>query len=85
MDIKVPKYCENGLKFIWEDGFQIKCSVDEEKNVCIEANPAGLISLARHLLMLAQNEVPENEHFHLDEYNSLESGSAELVIVKKNV
>lgn len=51
--------------------------------VCIEANKEGLISLARHILELAQEDVPEFEHIHLDEYNSLEDNSAELTIVKR--
>ena len=40
---------------------------------------SGLISLARHLLTLAQDSVPKHSHIHLDEYNSLEEGSAELI------
>ena len=83
MNIIVPEYSENGLSFLWEEGFSIKCSIDNT-SVKIEANQAGLISLARHLLELAQENVPEFEHIHLDEYNSLDDNSAELIIVKKD-
>ena len=83
MNIFVPKYGENGMTFVWEDGFSIKCSIDNEA-VSIEANKEGLISLARHLLELAQEEVPEFEHIHFDEYNSLDDNSVELVIVRRN-
>ena len=83
MNIFVPSYDENGMTFVWEDGFSIKCSIDNEA-VRIEANKGGLISLARHLLELAQEEVPEFEHIHFDEYNSLDDNSVELIIVKRN-
>lgn len=83
MDIYVPIYSKNGFLFAWEDGFSIKCSIDNS-TVLIEANREGLISLARHMLELAQEQVPEFNHIHLDEYNSLEDNSAELIIVKKN-
>ena len=48
----------------------------------IKANNSGLLSLARHLITLAQNNVPDGSHFHLDEYNSLETGSSDLIISK---
>ena len=83
MNIFVPVYGENGFTFVWEDGFSIKCSIDNT-SVSIEANKEGLVSLARHLLELAQENVPEFEHIHLDEYNSLDDNSAELIIVKRN-
>ena len=83
MKINVPIYSKDGFEYVWDEGFFINCSID---NSCIyiEANKEGLISLARHMLELAQDNVPEFEHIHLDEYNSLEDNSVELVIVKKN-
>ena len=83
MDIFVPKYDGVRFSFVWEENFSIKCSVDNN-SIKIEANKGGLISLARHLLELAQENVPEFEHIHLDEYNSLDDNSAELIIVKRN-
>lgn len=82
MDIHVPNYDDKGFSFVWEEGFSIKCSIDNI-GVRIEANKEGLISLARHLLELAQENVPSFAHIHLDEHNSLDDGSTELVIVKK--
>ncbi len=84
MNIDVPKFEQDGLLLVWETGFSIKCSVEAE-NVRIEANREGLISLARHLLTLAQENVPEFTHIHFDENNSLEDGSSELIIVKKKM
>lgn len=84
MNIYVPVYSENGFSFVWEEGFSIKCTINNS-SVCIEANREGLVSLARHILELAQENVPDFEHIHLDEYNSLEDNSAELIIVKKEL
>lgn len=84
MNIDVPAYDEKGFLFVWDEGFSIKCSINDT-SVCIEANREGLISLARHILELAQDNVPEFEHIHLDEYNSLDDNSAELIIVRKEI
>lgn len=61
----------------WEDGFEISNSV-REGEVTISANREGMISLANILLDLADGA--PGDHIHLDEYNSLESGSADLII-----
>ena len=63
----------------WEDGFAIKVSA-ENNQVVISANREGLLSLANILKTLAGQE--PGCHVHLDEYNSLEEHSAELVIEK---
>ena len=61
-------------------GKGLRISVNALGNeVAIRANKSGLISLARHLLTLVQDSVPKHSHIHLDEYNSLEEGSAELI------
>lgn len=83
MEILVPTYDGKEFSFIWEEDFSIKCSI-ENNSVIIEANKGGLISLARHLLELSQENVPEYQHIHLDEYNSLDNNSAEIIIVKRN-
>lgn len=80
--IEVPDYDENGIKTEWEYDFEITCSVFENA-VNITANRAGLLSLAFHLLTLAQEDVPSGSHIHYDESNSLEDGSNEFVFIKK--
>ena len=65
------------MKLNWENDFQITAKI-EDKIIHISANRAGLISLANHLTALAQ-EVP-GSHIHLDEFNSLEDNSNELII-----
>jgi hypothetical protein len=82
--IKVPKYDpETGLKLEWEKGFAIKI-IQENDTVILQANENGLMSLAKHLITLANPEVPGNIHFHLDDSNSLEEGSSEIIIEKIN-
>jgi hypothetical protein len=68
------------MYFNWEEGFEISVRVEDEGIVVISANEEGLRSLANHLLMLA--DAPGRDHFHLDEYNSLEEGSSELIVEK---
>ena len=67
------------MRIRWEDGFEISASV-REGEMTISANRDGLVSLANILLDLA-DEAP-GSHVHLDEHNSLEAGSAALVIEK---
>jgi 8-oxo-dGTP diphosphatase len=67
------------MTFQWIDGFAISVR-SENGEVLISANREGLLSLARHLTVLAE-ESP-GSHFHLDADNSLEEGSAELIVEK---
>ena len=85
MEIKleIPQYSsDTGFKSEWEYGFEIETRIGEGEFV-ITANKSGLISLAKQLLTLAQDEVPLGYHLHFDEYNSLEEKSFELIIQKK--
>lgn len=70
------------MKFEWIDGFAIAVNITRDQ-VVIKANPEGLLSLANHLKTLANSKV-EEAHMHLDEFNCLEEGSAELIIEKIN-
>ncbi|UUC46361.1 Imm32 family immunity protein [Flavobacterium cerinum] len=80
--IKIPKYHpENGIIYNWEDDFEIKTSA-EGIGFKITANKAGLVSLANHLLNLAQDGIPTGYHIHLDSYNSLGEDSLDLTIEK---
>ena len=62
----------------WENGFTIKVNVDNGGGVVIAANRQGLLSLAGQLTALADAEV--GSHIHYDEHNSLEDGSAPMII-----
>ncbi|SHI11434.1 hypothetical protein SAMN05444521_4076 [Streptomyces sp. 3214.6] len=65
--------------FTWEEGARIEVRNLGGETV-IEANAAGLKTLASHLLALAQDGTPDGAHLHLEENNGLEEGSAGLVL-----
>ena len=65
------------MNITWEDGFTIKIRVDHGA-VIISANKEGLLSLAKQFAALADN-LP-GSHINYDEYNSLEEGSAEMIV-----
>ena len=67
------------MEIKWEDGFEISVRVTEDSAV-VSANPEGLRSLAGILMSLA--EAAPGAHVHLDEHNSLEDGSAGLVLCR---
>ena len=68
------------MEFKWIDGFEIKVEIQNDNEVLVATNKEGLLSLANHLITLAQKA--PGSHFHLDQHNSLEEGSAQLVIEK---
>ena len=68
------------MKIEWIDGFEIRVKVDNGA-VVIAANKEGMLSLAKQLTALA--EAVPGQHIHYDEDNSLEDGSAEMIIVRE--
>ena len=68
------------MEIKWRDGSEISVSADGDA-VSITANREGLLSLAEQLTALAE-ELP-GTHIHYDEYNSLEEGSADMIIEKR--
>jgi hypothetical protein len=80
--IDIPPYTAGtGLTYEWVGDYRLQVSLDEGA-VCITANRDGLISLAGHLLNMAQEAVPGGCHLHLDEHNSLKAGSLELIVIR---
>ena len=67
------------MKIPWNDGFKIEVKTTDNE-VVISANKEGLLSLSRQLAALA-DESP-GTHIHYDAFNSLEEGSAQLIIAK---
>jgi hypothetical protein len=65
------------MRIEWIEGSEIAVNI-YNKEVTVSANKEGLLSLAGQLKALAEG-VP-GDHIHYDEDNSLEEGSAELVI-----
>lgn len=82
IQIKINDYnAKDGVKLNWKDNYKIEVD-NNHGEIIISANEDGLLSLANHFMTLAQPNVPLGTHIHLDEYNSLEEGSAEIVIQK---
>ena len=78
--LDIPSYsATEGFKSEWEHGFKILTEL-QKNEIRIIANKPGLLSLAKQLVALAQEDIPDGYHIHLDEYNSLEDGSLELII-----
>ena len=65
------------MKIKWVEGFEIRTAV-ENNEIVISANREGLLSLARQFTALADGA--PGDHIHYDEHNSLEEGSAEMII-----
>lgn len=61
----------------WEDGFSISVRVEKDTAV-LKADRAGMNSLAGICRMLGEKTA--GHHIHLDQYNALEEGSAQLII-----
>jgi hypothetical protein len=81
--VEVPEYdSQRGLHFDWEDGFEISVEVNDSE-VVIAANRSGLVSLARHLLTLAQDGVPTGRHIHLTADQEIDS-SIDLVLERRD-
>ena len=63
----------------WVEGYEICVTIDNGAAV-ITANREGLLSLATQLAMMATEA--SGTHIHYDDHNSLEEGSAEMIIEK---
>ena len=70
------------MEIEWVDGFKIRVRIDHNE-VVISANREGLLSLSQQLNALAE-ETP-GSHLHYEENNSLEEGSAGLIIEKTGI
>ncbi|MFI8326463.1 hypothetical protein [Streptomyces sp. NPDC085529] len=72
-----------GLVFAWDEDARIEVR-GLGGEVVIEANAAGLRTLAGHLLVLAGEGVPDGAHLHLEDSNGLEEGSVSLVLERSD-
>ncbi|MGW0033412.1 Imm32 family immunity protein [Streptomyces sp. NPDC003314] len=72
-----------GLRFSWDADARIEVR-NLGAEVVIEANAAGLRTLAGHLLVLAGEGVTDGAHLHLEDGNGLEGGSVGLVLERSD-
>ncbi|TCZ79381.1 hypothetical protein E0485_05835 [Paenibacillus albiflavus] len=83
IEIEIPEYSDDkGITRTWEDGYDINAKIFGNE-IVIEANKEGLITLAKHLLALAQENIDSGFHFHYEDMHGLEDGSVSFVIEKK--
>ncbi len=71
------------LRFSWDSDARIEVR-NLGSEIAVEANAAGLRTLARHLLVLAAEGVPDGAHLHLDDGNGLADGSVGLVLERSD-
>ncbi|MFB7528586.1 hypothetical protein ACFC0C_10105 [Streptomyces sp. NPDC056178] len=69
--------------FTWDEDARIEVR-NLGGEVVIEANAAGLRTLADHLLTLARDSVPDGSHLHLEDSNGLADGSVGLVLERSD-
>lgn len=81
--ISTPAHSEAGLRFTWVENYRLRVR-QMGTDVVIEGNAEGLETLARHLLTLAQPDVPSGAHLHLEDSNGLELGSLALVLDRED-
>lgn len=84
VEIEIHEYsAEDGLQTVWLDDASIAVELSNNE-VLISGNPAGLTSLASHLLTLAQTGVPDGHHFHYDPDYGLDADSESLILMRVN-
>ena len=80
--LNINKYNpHSGIILNWEENYKIEIN-EEHGETVISANKEGLLSLANHFANLAQDDIPVGSHIHLDQYNSLEEGSCDVIVQK---
>lgn len=67
----------------WVSWWKITTNIDDWE-IIIKANKNWLISLATLFLRMANETNMNQNHIHLDQFNSLEEWSTELIIEKDN-
>ena len=80
--LDVPYYDGNGLDVVWEidSKYAIKIIGD---NVVISANKNALVSIAKQMLYMAYNDLPEGSHVHYNRFFTKMNEEYELVIEKE--
>ena len=63
----------------WDEGSEVMARIEGD-TIVLKANPAGLQSLARHLLTLSQQEVPDGARLTLTSFNGLTNNSCDVVL-----
>lgn len=71
---------QSGVLGDWDAQWMVNIKISENSHTCILSwNKEWLLSLAQHLVSLAQDGVPKGSHFHFDDLY-LGTWSDELII-----
>lgn len=65
--LSIPDYDGNAMDVIWEKGAEYSISIDEN-GVILTANKQGMLSLAKQMIYMAYNNLPDGSHVHLDSF-----------------
>ena len=78
--LDVPSWTqEQGTPIEFDEAARVTARFDG-RSTLIEANAAGMRSLARLLLTLAAADVPDGTHVHLDHFTGLMDGTSEVIV-----
>ena len=66
--VDIPDYDGNAMDVIWESGSKYDIKIEDGNSVVISANKRGLISLAKQMLYMAENDLPQGSHVHYDSF-----------------
>ena len=79
----MPDYDGNGIDVIWEDESKYELKVFESE-ILLSANKKGLISLAKQMLYLANNDFHcSGAHIHFDSFfTKMDNAKYDLIIEK---
>ena len=78
--IELPDYDGNGIDVIWDENSKCRITVYDGE-VGLSANREGLIAIAKQMLYMAYNDLPEGSHIHYDSFFTKQEGK-ELLIEK---
>lgn len=82
IEIEIPDYDGNALDVIWDHGGKYTI-VNLGNDVIIKANEKGLISLAKQMLYIALNDLPEGSHVHYNSFFTCITDSLHELIIEK--
>ncbi len=82
LQIDIPNYDGQAQEVIWYEDADYTIDVFDGE-VALTANREGLISLARQMLYMAYNDLPEGSHVHYDPFLTGKERACELILVKK--
>ena len=79
--LDIPDYDGDSLDVVWDNGSKYTINI-ADNSVVISANKGALVSIAKQMLYMAYNDIPEGSHVHYDSFFTKINEEFELVIEK---